>query len=146
MRRALHLHPVSTYLVFQALTAVSSLVYAGVWSVDSSWSDWLWTWVMLALVGVIWTQLVWGPCREAGADYELSAGVRITLMAISGGALLLPFLALNIVFGSVWFFFAMYLAPYGLVNGLLGGVVLSIRDRETSVASRADDAQGAAHR
>ena len=146
MRRALHVHPMSTYLVFQALTALLSLAYARVWSVDSSWSNWLATWAMLALVGVVWTQLVWGPCWEAGTDYELSAGVRIALMAISGGALLLPFLLLNIVFGNVWFFLAVYLTPYGLVNGLLGGTVLAIRDRRTIAASRAEDAQGAAHR
>ena len=147
VRRALHVHPLSTYLVLQALTAVLALAYAGVMTRDTtSWSHWFWMWAMLAVVGLIWTQLVWGPCWEAGADYELSAGVRIALMAISGGALLLPFLLLNIVFGNVWFFLAVYLTPYGLVNGLLGGTVLAIRDRRTIAASRAEDAQGAAHR
>ena len=137
MRRALHVHPLSTYLVLQALTAILALAYAGVMTRDTtSWSHWFWMWAMLAVVGLIWTQLVWGPCWEAGADYGLSSGVRIALMAISGGALLLPFLALNFFFGSTWLFVAMYLTPYGLVNGLLGGIVLALRDRETIGAAR----------
>jgi hypothetical protein len=137
VRRALHVHPVSTYLVFQALTAVLSLAYAGVWSVDSNWSHWLGVWATLALVGLIWTQVVWGPCWEAGADYGLSAVVRIVLMAVSGGALLLPFLALHLVVGDVWFFFAVVLIPYGLVSGLLGGTALAVRDRRAIFAARA---------
>lgn len=27
---------------------------------------------MLTVVGLIWTQLMWGPCWEAGAEYGLS--------------------------------------------------------------------------
>ena len=144
VRRALRVHPLSTYLVFQALTAVLSLAYAGVWSVNSNWSHWLGVWATLALVGLVWTQVVWGPCWEAGADYGLSAGVRIVLMAVSGGALLLPFLALHLVVGGVWFFFAVVLIPYGFVSGLVGGAVLAIRDRGAIIASRAVDARDVA--
>ena len=85
MRRALGVHPFSTYLVFQALTPVLALAYTGVFAMNGiSLSSWLGVWVMiwveLAVVALVWTRLVWGPCWKAGADYGLSAGVRIGLM------------------------------------------------------------------
>ena len=145
VRRALRVHPLSTYLVFQALTPLLALPYTGVFAMNGiSMSRWLGTWVMiwaeLAVVALVWTQLVWGPCWKAGADYGLSAGVRIGLMTVSGGALLLPFLVLNVVLDPVWFFYVVYLTPYGLVVGLLGGTVLAIRDRGTFPATHPHDA------
>ena len=91
-------------------------------------------------VGLVWTQLVWGPCWEAGADYGLSARVRVTLMAVAGAPLMLPFLVLNVVLDPVWFLYALVLAPYGLVAGLAGGAVLAIRDRSAVPVPRAHDA------
>lgn len=130
MRRALHVHALSTYLVFQALTPVLALGYAAVLSQDGTgWSTWLFSWAVLTGVGLVWTQLVWGPCWEAGADHGLPVGVRIALMTISGAALMLPFLVLNVVVDPVWFLYVLFLTPYGLVSGLLGGVVLAVRDR-----------------
>ena len=145
MRRALGVHPFSTYLVFQALTPVLALAYTGVFAMNgislSSWlGAWVMIWVELAVVALVWTRLVWGPCWKAGADYGLSAGVRIGLMTVSGGALLLPFLVLNVVLDPVWFFYVVYLTPYGLVVGLLGGTVLAIRDRGTFPATHPHDA------
>lgn len=57
-------------------------------------------------------------------------------MTVSGGALLLPFLVLNVVVDTGWFFFVVFLTPYGLVGGLLGGAVLAIRDCGTFPASQ----------
>lgn len=149
MRRALGVHPFSTYLVFQALTPVLALAYTGVFAMNGiSLSSWLGVWVMiwveLAVVALVWTRLVWGPCWKAGADYGLSAGVRIGLMTVFGGALLLPFLVLNVVVDPGWFFYVVYLTPYGLVAGLLGGTVLAIRDRGTFPAPGPHNASGAA--
>lgn len=67
MRRAVKVQPLSTYLVFQALTAVVSLAYAGVGSVDNTWADWLVIWATLAVVGLVWTQLVGGRAGKPGA-------------------------------------------------------------------------------
>ena len=142
VRRALRVHPLSTYLVFQALTAMVALAYTGVLSVDGiGWATWAGYWAVLGAVGLVWTQLAWGPCWKAGADYGLSAGVRIAFMAVAGAALLLPFLILNVIFDPAWFFYALFLAPYGAIVGLLGGTVLAVRDRKTMVAVRADHAQ-----
>lgn len=151
MGRALHVHPLSTYLVFQALTPVLALAYAGVLSVgrngSATWLEtWVMVWVVLAVVAVVWTQLVWGPCWKAGADYGLSAGARIGLMTVSGGALLLPFLVLNVVVDTGWFFYVVVLTPYGLAGGLLGGAVLAVRDRGTYPAPRPYDAPDPAQR
>jgi hypothetical protein len=135
-------HPLSTYLVFQALTAMVALAYTGVLSVDGiGWATWAGYWAVLGAVGLVWTQLAWGPCWTAGADYGLSAGVRIVFMTSAGAALLLPFLILNVVFDTVWFFYAVFLAPYGVIVGLLGGSILAIRDRKTMAALRADHDQ-----
>lgn len=136
------MHPLSTYLVFQVLTAGVALVYAGVLSVEGiGWATWAGYWAVLGTVGLVWTQLAWGPCWRAGADYGLSAGVRIALMAAAGAALLFPFLVLNVVFDTVWFFYALFLAPYGVIVGLLGGTVLAVRDRKTMAALGADHTQ-----
>src|SRR5690606_16518832 len=117
VRRALHVHALSTYLVFQALTPVLALGYAAVLSQDGTgWSTWLFSWAVLTGVGLVWTQLVWGPCWEAGADHGLPVGVRIALMTISGAALMLPFLVLNVVVDPVWFLYVLFLTPYGLVS------------------------------
>ena len=98
VRRALRVHPLSTYLVFQALAAIVALAYTGVLSVDGiGWA----TWAVLGMAGLVWTQLAWGPYWEAGAKYGLSAGVRIGFMAAAGAALLLPFLVLNVVLDTV---------------------------------------------
>ncbi|KUG62289.1 hypothetical protein AVL61_16225 [Kocuria rosea subsp. polaris] len=140
MRRALHVHRLSTYLVFQALTPVLALGYAAVLSPGSGWSAWLLCWAVLMGVGLVWTQLVWGPCWAAGADYGLSAGVRITLMAVAGVGLMLPFLVLHVVLDPVWFLYALVLTPYGLVGGLLGGAVLAVRDRGAVAGPRAHGA------
>ena len=145
MRRALHVHRLSTYLVFQALTPVLALGYAAVLSPGGGWSAWLLCWAVLMGVGLVWTQLVWGPCWEAGADYGLTAGVRVGLMTVSGAALMLPFLALNVVLDPVWFIYVLVITPYGLVAGLLGGVVLAIRDRGAVSVPRAHDAADANH-
>ncbi|WP_144836769.1 hypothetical protein [Kocuria rosea] len=91
----------------------------------------------------MWTQLVWGPCWEAGADYGLTAGVRITLMAVAGASLMLPLLVLNVVLDPVWFLYALVLTPYGVVGGLGGGVVLAVRDRGAVPVPRAHDAADA---
>jgi hypothetical protein len=140
-------HPLSTYLVFQALTPVLALGYAGVLSGDGAgWSAWLLCWAVLAGVGLVWTQLVWGPCWAAGADYGLTAGVRVTLMAVSGAALMLPFLALNVIIDPVWFIYVVVLTPYGLVGGLLGGAVLAFRDRGTFSVRRTHGASDVASR
>ena len=145
MRRALHVHRLSTYLVFQALTPVLALAYAAVLSPGGGWSAWMLCWAVLMGVGLVWTQLVWGPCWEAGADYGLTAGVRVGLMTVSGAALMLPFLALNVVLDPVWFIYVLVITPYGLVAGLLGGVVLAIRDRGAVSVPRAHDAADANH-
>ena len=145
MRRALHVHRLSTYLVFQALTPVLALGYAAVLSPGGGWSAWMLCWAVLMGVGLVWTQLVWGPCWEAGADYGLTAGVRVGLMTVSGAALMLPFLALNVVLDPVWFIYVLVITPYGLVAGLLGGVVLAIRDRGAVSVPRAHDAADANH-
>ncbi|GAA4707214.1 hypothetical protein GCM10025781_27280 [Kocuria gwangalliensis] len=145
VRRALHVHPLSTYLVFQALTPVLALGYAAVLSPGGGWSPWLLCWAVLMGVGLVWTQLVWGPCWEAGADYGLTTGVRIALMAVSGVALMLPFLVLNVVVDPVWFLYVLVLTPYGLVGGLLGGAVLAIRDRGAVPVPRLHDAADANH-
>ena len=142
MRRALHVHRLSTYLVFQALTPVLALGYAAVLS-PGGWSAWLLCWAVLMGVGLVWTQLVWGPCWEAGADYGLSAGVRIALMGVAGASLMLPFLVLNVVLDPGWFLYALVLTPYGLVGGLLGGVVLAVRDRGAVPVRRAHGAADA---
>ena len=139
MRRALHVHPLSTYLLFQALTPVLALGYAAVLS-PGGWSAWVLCWAVLAGVGLLWTQLVWGPCWAAGADYGLSAGVRVALMTVTGAGLMLPFLVLNVVVDPGWFLYALVLAPYGLVAGLAGGAVLAIRDRSAVPVPRAHDA------
>ena len=97
-------------------------------------------WAVLAGVGLLWTQLVWGPCWAAGADYGLTAGIRVTLMAVAGAALILPFLVLNVVVDPVWFLYALIFTPFGLVAGLLGGAVLAIRDRGAVPATRTHDA------
>ena len=97
-------------------------------------------------MGLVWTQLVWGPYWEAGADYGLTARVRVTLMAVAGAPLMLPFLVLNVVLDPVWFLYALVLAPYGLVAGLAGGAVLAIRDRSAVPVPRAHDAADASHR
>ena len=133
------MHRLSTYLVFQALTPVLALGYAAVLS-SGGWSVWVLCWAVLMGVGLVWTQLVWGPCWEAGADYGLSARVRVTLMAVAGAPLMLPFLVLNVVLDPVWFLYALVLAPYGLVAGLAGGAVLAIRDRSAVPVPRAHDA------
>ena len=147
MRRALHVHPLSTYLVFQALAPVLALGYAAVLSMDGAgWSTWLLSWAVLTGVGLVWTQLVWGPCWKAGADYGLTAGVRIALMAVSGLALILPFLVLNVVVDPVWFLYVVVLTPYGLVGGLFGGAVLAIRDRGAVPVPRLYDAADGNHR
>lgn len=136
------MHPLSTYLVFQALTAMVALAYTGVLSVDGiGWATWAGYWAVLGTVGLVWTQLAWGPCWKAGADYGLSTGVRIAFMAVAGAALLLPFLVLNVILDPAWFFYALFLAPYGAIVGLLGGTVLAVRDRKTVAAVRADHAQ-----
>lgn len=142
MRRALHVHQLSTYLVFQALTPVLAVGYAAVLS-SGGWSAWLLCWAVLMGVGLVWTQLVWGPCWEAGADYGLTAGVRITLMAVAGVGLMLPLLFMNVVFDTVWFLYALVLTPYGLVAGLLGGAILAIRDHGAFSVPRAHDAADA---
>lgn len=129
MRRAVKVQPLSTYLVFQALTAVVSLAYAGVGSVDNTWADWLVIWATLAVVGLVWTQLVWGPCWEAGGDYELPTTVRIALMTLGGGALLVPCWFLNFVHDGGWLLIGMLLIPYGGFCGALGGAALALRDR-----------------
>jgi hypothetical protein len=135
-------HPLSTYLVFQALTAMVALACTGVLSVDGiGWAAWAGYWAVLATVGLVWTQLAWGPCWKDGADYGLSAGVRIAFMAAAVAALLLPFLVLNVVSDTVWFFYAVFLAPYGVVVGLSGGTALALRDRRTMATLRADRAQ-----
>lgn len=140
------MHPGRTYLVFQALTAVVALAYAGVLSVDGTgWANWLAFWAALGAVGLVWTQLAWGPCWGAEADYGLSAGVRIVLMAVAGAALMLPFLVLNVVLDPVWFLYGLFLAPYELIMGLLGGTVLAIWDHMTMPASRVDRTQQGAH-
>lgn len=131
MRRALRVHPLRIYLVFQGLTAGVALGYAGVLSADGiGWVNWLAFWAALGAVGLVWTQLAWGPCWGTGADHGLTAGVRIALMSAAGGALLLPFLVLNVVLDAVWFLYGLFLAPYGLIMGLLGGTVLAICDRK----------------
>ena len=145
MRRALHVHPLSTYLVFQALTPVLALGYAAVLS-PGGWAAWLLCWAVLVGVGLVWTQLVWGPCWAAGADYGLTAGIRVTLMAVAGAALILPFLVLNVVVDPVWFLYALVLTPYGVVAGLLGGAVLAIRDRSAVPVPRVHDAAEAKFR
>jgi hypothetical protein len=140
-------HRLSTYLVFQALAPVLALGYAAVLSVDGTgWSTWLLSWAVLTGVGLVWTQLVWGPCWEAGAEYGLSAGVRLALMAVGGAGLMLLFLVLNVVVDSVWFLYVLVLTPYGLVAGLLGGTVLAIRDRGAFPVPRVHDAANANHR
>ena len=139
MRRALHVHRLSTYLVFQALTPVLALGYAAVLS-SGGWSVWVLCWAVLMGVGLVWTQLVWGPCWPVGADYGLTAGVRVALMTVTGAGLMLPFLVLNVVVDPVWFLYALVLAPYGLVAGLAGGAVLAIRDRSAVPVPRAHDA------
>ena len=136
MRRALHVHRLSTYLVFQALTPVLALGYAAVLS-PGGWSAWLLCWAVLMGVGLVWTQLVWSPCWAAGADYGLTAGVRITLMAVAGVGLMLPFLVLNVLLDPGWFLYALVLTPYGLVAVLLGGAVLAVRDRGAVPVPRA---------
>lgn len=146
MRRALQVHRLSTYLVFQALTPVLALGYAAVLSPGSGWSTWLLCWAVLMGVGLVWTQLVWGPCWEAGADYGLTAGVRIALMGVAGATLMLPFLVLNVVVDPVWFIYVVVLTPYGLVGGLLGGVVLAVRDRGALPVPQVHDASDANHR
>lgn len=84
VRRALRVHPLRIYLVFQALTAVVALAYAGVLSVDGiGWANWLAFWAALATVGPVRTQLAWGPCWGAGADCGLFTGVRVVLMGES---------------------------------------------------------------
>lgn len=144
VRRALHVHPLSTYLVFQMLTPVLALGYAAVPSPGGTgWSTWLLCWAVLSGVGLVWTQLVWGPCWEAGADYDLTSGVRIALMAVAGAGLMLPFLVLNVVVDPVWFIYVLVLTPYGLVGGLLGGAVLAIRDRGIVPVPRVHDAADA---
>lgn len=129
MRRAVKAHPWSTYLVFQALTAVLSLAYAGVGSVDSTRADWLAIWAMLAVVGLVWTQVVWGPCWEAGGDYELPTTVRVAVMTLGGGALLVPCWFLDLVHDGGWLFIGMLLVPYGGFCGAVGGAALALRDR-----------------
>ncbi|MGX5359843.1 hypothetical protein [Kocuria sp. KH4] len=128
--------------MFQTLTLVLALGYAAVRS-PGSWSAWALCWAVLMGVGLVWTQLVWGPCWEAGADYGLTAGVRVTLMAVAGASLMLPFLILNVVLDPVWFLYALVLTPYGLVAGLLGGAVLAVRDRGAVPVPRAHDAADA---
>lgn len=128
--------------MFQALTAMVALAYTGVLSVDGiGWATWAGYWAVLGTVGLVWTQLAWGPCWKAGADYGLSAGVRIAFMAATGAALLLPFLVLNVVFDTAWFFYAVFLAPYGVIVGTLGGTLLAVRDRNTMAALHADHTQ-----
>ena len=78
---------------------------------------WVLCWAVLMGMGLVWTQLVWGPYWEAGADYGLSARVRVTLMAVAGAPLMLPFLVLNVVLDPVWFLYALALTLYGLVAG-----------------------------
>ena len=147
VRRALHVHRLSTYLVFQALAPVLALGYAAVLSMDGAgWSTWLLSWAVLTGVGLVWTQLVWGPCWEVGADYGLSAGVRIGLMTVAGAGLMLPFLVLNVMVDPVWFLYVLVLTPYGLVGGLLGGAVLAIRDRGAVPVPRVHDTTDANHR
>ncbi|MFC4905082.1 hypothetical protein [Kocuria oceani] len=138
MRRVLHVHPLSTYMVFQALTPVLALGYAAVLS-PGGWSGWVLCWAVLMGVGLVWTQLVWGPCWAAGADYGLTAGVRIALMTVAGAGLMLPFLVLNVVLDPGWFLYALVLTPYGVVAGLLGGAVLAVRDRGAVAVPRAHD-------
>ena len=106
----------------------------------SVWSAWLLCWAVLMGVGLVWTQLVWGPCWAVGADYGLTAGVRVALMTVTGAGLMLPFLVLNVVVDPGWFLYALVLAPYGLVAGLAGGAVLAIRDRSAVPVPRAHDA------
>ncbi len=142
MRRALHVHRLSTYLVFQALTPVLALGYAAVLSLGG-WSAWVLCWAVLTGVGLVWTQLVWGPCWAAGADYGLTAGVRVTLMALAGASLMLPLLVLNVVVDPGWFLYVLFLTPYGLVGGFLGGIVLAVRDRGAVPVPRAHDAADA---
>ena len=145
MRRALHVHPLSTYLTFQAFTPVLSLCYAAILS-PGSWSAWALCWAVLTGVGLAWTQLVWGPCWAAGADYGLTAGVRVTLMAVAGAGLMLPFLLLSVVGDPGWFLYVLVLTPYGLVAGLLGGAVLAVRDRGAVPVPRTHDSADTSHR
>ncbi|WP_152683359.1 hypothetical protein [Kocuria sp. SM24M-10] len=145
MRRALHVHRLSTYLVFQALTPVLALGYAAVLS-PGGWSGWVLCWAVLMGVGLVWTQLVWGPCWAAGADYGLAAGIRVPLMSVAGAALMLPFLILNVVLDPVWFLYVLVFTPYGVVAGLLGGVVLAVRDRGVAPFSHTHNAVEASHR
>ncbi|WP_272027776.1 hypothetical protein [Kocuria rosea] len=139
------MHRLSTYLVFQALTPVLALGYAAVLS-PGGWSAWVLCWTVLMGVGLVWTQLVWGPCWAAGANYGLTAGARITLMAVAGAGLMLPFLVLNVVLDPVWFLYALILTPYGVVAGLLGGAVLAIRDRSAVPVPRTHDTADAKFR
>lgn len=145
VRRALRVHPLSTYLAFQALTPVLALGYAAVLS-SGGWSAWLLCWAVLAGVGLVWTQLVWGPCWAAGSDYGLTAGVRVALMAVTGAGLMLPFLVLNVVVDPVWFIYVVVLTPYGLVGGLVGGAVLAVRDRDAVRVPRGHDDADVNHR
>ena len=87
-----------------------------------------------------------GPVLGVGADYGLSAGVRVTLMTVAGAGLMLPFLVLNVVVDPVWFLYALVLTPYGLMAGLLGGAVLAIRDRSAVPVPRVHDAAEAKFR
>lgn len=51
------MHPLRIYLVFQALTALVDLGYAGVLSVDGiGWANWLAFWLVLGAVGLVWTR------------------------------------------------------------------------------------------
>ncbi|KLU09778.1 hypothetical protein ABL57_10450 [Kocuria sp. SM24M-10] len=139
------MHRLSTYLVFQALTPVLALGYAAVLS-PGGWSGWVLCWAVLMGVGLVWTQLVWGPCWAAGADYGLAAGIRVPLMSVAGAALMLPFLILNVVLDPVWFLYVLVFTPYGVVAGLLGGVVLAVRDRGVAPFSHTHNAVEASHR
>lgn len=129
----MRVHPASVYLVFQILTLLASVVLVAVLTVgDVPWRHGLSMWAMLALVGGVWTQLVWGPCWAASADYELPTTVRITLMTLAGGALLVPFWFLNFLHDGGWLFIGMLLVPYGAFCGALGSVALAIRERKSS--------------
>ena len=129
----MRVHPASVYLVFQILTLLASGLLVAVMSAgEVPWRHWLGMWAMLAVVGGVWTQLVWGPCWVASADYELPPTVRIAVMALAGGALFVPFWFLDLVHDGGWLFIGALLVPYGGFCGALGGAALALRERSSS--------------
>ena len=137
MRRVMRVHPASVYLVFQILTLLASGLLVAVMTVgEVSWRHWLGMWAMLAVVSGVWTQLVWGPCWAASADYELPPTVRIALMPLAGGALFVPCWFLDLVHDGGWLLIGALLVPYGGFCGALGGAALALRERSSSLGVR----------